>query len=216
LVGLAWLEGSDSSNLGVRAAVWNGSGFTASEWVARPIDGSQLALSGAVLADGSWLLVWSAFDGEDDEILWSRRDGSSWSTPARLHPGNEVPDITPVVAATARGAIAAWSRYDGGVYRGRVMRFTTSSGWHDEERVGGAGSVFPFFVADEAASQPSLVFREGVQGRWDLFEIGGAGEVRSHTRWNGEAGSRPVIRRSAAGAGRLEWLGGASERSSTP
>jgi hypothetical protein len=96
------------------------------------------------------------------------------------------------------------------------MRFTTSSGWHDEERVGGAGSVFPFFVADEAASQPSLVFREGVQGRWDLFEIGGAGEVRSHTRWNGEAGSRPVIRRSAAGAGRLEWLGGASERSSTP
>ena len=101
LVGLAWLEGSDASALGVRAAGWNGAGFSAAEWVAPPIDGSQLALSGAVLADGSWLLVWSAFDGGDDEILWSRRDGTTWTAPARLHADNRVPDITPVVAATA-------------------------------------------------------------------------------------------------------------------
>jgi hypothetical protein len=216
LVGLAWLEGSDSSNLGVRAAAWNGSGFSASEWVAPPIDGSQLALSGAVLADGSWLLVWSAFDGQDDEIRWSRRDGSSWSAPARLHPGNQVPDITPAVVATARGAIAAWSRYDGGSYRGRVMRFDADSGWRDEERLGGAATVFPFFVTDDAAGRAALVFRQGGEGRWDLFEIGGGGEVRSHTRWNGDADARPVIRRSGAGSPRLQWLGGASERSSGP
>jgi hypothetical protein len=161
-------------------------------------------------------LVWSAFDGQDDEIRWSRRDAAGWSAPARLHPGNRVPDITPVVAATARGAIAAWSRYDGGAYRGRVMRFEVGSGWRDEERLGAAGSVFPFFVTDDALGRPSLVFREGVQGGWDLFEIGAGGEVRSHTRWNGDARRRPVVRRTGAGATRLEWLGGVSERSGAP
>ncbi len=216
LIGLAWLEGSDPSALGVRAAVWNGAGFSAAEWVAPPIDGSQLALSGAVLADGSWLLVWSAFDGGDDEILWSRRDGSSWTAPARVHPENQVPDITPVVAATARGAIAAWSRYDGGVYRGRVMRFRAEDGWRDEERIGGPGSVFPFFVADDSTSRPLLVLREGIEGRWDLIEIGGSGEVRSRTRWNGDSDRRPMIRRGAGGAARLEWLGAPRERSSAP
>ncbi len=216
LIGLVWLEGSDPSALGVRAAAWNGAGFSAAEWVAPPIDGSQLALSGAVLADGSWLLVWSAFDGQDDEILWSRRDGTIWTAPARLHPGNQVPDITPVVAATPRGAIAAWSRYDGGAYRGRVMRFGAEGGWRDEERVGGPGSVFPFFVADDSTSRPLLVLREGVEGRWDLIEIGGGGEVRSRTRWNGDPDRRPVIRHGAGGAARLEWIGAPSERSSAP
>jgi hypothetical protein len=217
LVGLVWLEGSDPSALGVRAAAWNGGGFTAAEWVSPALDGSQLALSGAVLADGSWLLVWSAFDGGDDEILWSRRDGTSWTAPARLHPDNQVPDITPVVAPTARGAVAAWSRYDGGAYRGRLMRFEADAGWRDEERLGGAGSVFPFFAVDDTKSGPLLVFREGVEGRWDLIELGGRGEVRSRTRWTGDPGRRPVVQVGAGGAARLEWVArGSAERSSTP
>ena len=205
-MGLVWLEGSDASALGVRAAAWNGTGFSAAEWVSPPLDGSQLALSGAVLADGSWLLAWSAFDGSDDEILWSRRDGATWTAPARLHPDNRVPDITPAVAATARGAVAAWSRYDGGSYRGRVMRFDASAGWRDEERLGGAGSVFPFFAVDDSASGPLLVFREGVEGRWDLIELGGRGEVRSRTQWTGDpsggrwCGSAPVERRAWSGS----------------
>jgi hypothetical protein len=217
LVGLAWLEGSDASALGVRVAEWNGSGFSPARWVAPPADGSQLALSAAVLADGSWLLVWSAFDGRDDEIVWSRHDGSSWSEPARLHPANAVPDITPVVAATSRGAVAAWSRYDGGAYRGRVMRFDADSGWHDEERLGAAGSVFPFFVADEATGGPVLVFREGVEGRWELIELDGGGGVRSRARFTGDPERRPAVRRVAGGAVRLEWLGDAAvRRSNTP
>jgi hypothetical protein len=161
--------------------------------------------------------VWSAFDGDDDEILWSRRDGASWTAPARLHPDNRVPDITPAVAATAHGAVAAWSRYDDGSYRGRVMRFDAAAGWQDEERVGGAGSVFPFFAVDDSASGPLLVFREGVEGRWDLIEVGGGGEVRSRTRWTGDPRRRPVVQVGAGGAARLEWIaGGPAERSSAP
>ena len=218
LAGLVWLEGSDSSALGVRAARWNGSGFSAAEWVAAPIDGSQLALSATVLGDGSWLLVWSAFDGKDDEIRWSRHDGTSWSAPRRLHAENRVPDITPVVAATADGAVVAWSRYDAGSYRGRVMRFDAAAGWRDEERIGGPHTVFPFFAADESGRGPVLVFREGIEGRWEAIELGARGEVRTRSRFDGSAKERPLVRRGAGGAARLEWIGGAinAPRSSAP
>jgi hypothetical protein len=209
LVGLVWLEGSDSSSLGVRAAAWNGSGWAAAEWVATPVDGSQLALSATVLRDGSWLLVWSAFDGADDEILWSRRDGTSWSEPRRLHADNRVPDITPALAATADGAVVAWSRYDAGAYRGRVMRFEPATGWRDEERVGGPHTVFPFFAAEVSNRGPVLVFREGIEGRWDAIELGARGEIRARARFDGSTKERPVVRRGAGGAARLEWIGGA-------
>ncbi|HVR29242.1 MAG TPA: hypothetical protein VMS86_06865 [Thermoanaerobaculia bacterium] len=210
LVGLAWLEGSDARTLGVRAATWSGAGFAPAAWISPPSGaGSQLALSAAVLRDRSWLLVWSAFDGGDDEILWSVRggpDGPGWSTPARLHADNAVPDITPVVAATWRGAVAAWSRYEAGHYRVRVARFHDGA-WRGEERLGGPGSVFPFFVADEAARGPSLVFPTGVEGWWELVELGGSGQVTARTRWAGRPREAPLARRGPAGGARLEWLG---------
>jgi hypothetical protein len=211
LMGLAWLEGSGSV-LGVRAASWNGSGFTAAEWVSPPASGSQLALSATVLLDGSWLLVWSAFDGNDDEILWSRRDGPAWSAPARLHADNAVPDITPVVAATAGGAVAAWSRYEDGHYRVRMARLRGGA-WGDEQRLGGAGSVFPFFVVDDTAGGPQLVFPEVGSGEWELIELTSTGQVETRSRFPAETRARPLVRRGAGGGARLQWLGdGAGSR----
>jgi hypothetical protein len=205
LVGVAWLDGSASS-LGVRAARWTGTGFAAAEWVSPAASGSQLALSATVLGDGSWLLVWSAFDGRDDEVLWSRYDGTVWTPPARVHADNAVPDITPVVAATARGAVVAWSRYEAGHYRVRVARLRAGS-WRDEERLGGAGSVFPFFVVDDAAAGPHLVFPEGLAGEWELVELDGTGRVSSRSRFQGVPRLRPLVRRGAGGSTRLQWLG---------
>jgi hypothetical protein len=210
LAGLVWLEGGDARSLGVRAADWTDGGLGPAQWVAPPSEtGSQLALSAAVLADGSWLLLWSAFDGGDDEIRYSRREGPVWTVPARVHADNAVPDITPVVAATSRGAIAAWSRYEAGHYRVRVARFSTGV-WGGEERVGGAGSIFPFFVADERARGPHLVFSEVSSGDWQLLELDGSGRVRARSRWRGPAGASPLVRRGAGGGGRLEWLGAAA------
>ena len=124
LAGLAWLEGDDDRSFSVRAALWTGQRWQAPERVSFPGPGSQLALTGAVLADGSWLLAWSAFDGHDDEIVWSRRAGSAWQPVKRLYPDNSVPDITPALAATADGgALIAWSRFDGHGYALRMARF---------------------------------------------------------------------------------------------
>jgi hypothetical protein len=107
----------------------------------------------------------------------------------------------------------AWSRYDAGSYRGRVMRFDPSTGWRDEERIGGPHTVFPFFAADDSGRGPVLVFREGVQGRWEAIELGRRGEVRARSRFEGLTLQRPLVRRGAGGAARLEWIGETSDAS---
>jgi hypothetical protein len=123
LVGLAWLEGDDREANAVRAARWTGTEWDAIETVAPPVHQAQLALSSAVLDDGSWLLVWAAVVDGDDDILWSRYHGGQWSASGKLHPENDVPDIVPAVAAVDGGALVSWSWFDGSDYRIRVARF---------------------------------------------------------------------------------------------
>lgn len=124
LRGLAWIEGDRQSELSVRAAEWTGRDWGPVEEVSPRGSGwdAQLALAGAVLHDGDWLLLWAAFDGRDDEILWSRRRVAAWSPPTRLHEDNAEPDVTPTVVATDRGALAAWSFYQDEHYRLGIAR----------------------------------------------------------------------------------------------
>jgi hypothetical protein len=130
LGGLVWLEGSPAGGMGVRAAAWEDGRWAQADWIARPGKGSQTGLAGVVLRDGSWLVVWSAFDGQDDEIVSARRAGDGWQAPRRVVADNRVPDITPALAVTNQGAIAAWSRFDGtglqpgarALERGRLAR----------------------------------------------------------------------------------------------
>jgi hypothetical protein len=206
LVGIAWLEGDDPGSLGVRAAAWagDGRGFEPAEWVSPPTGSSQLALSGAVLDDGGWLLVWSSFDGVDDEILWSRREGSTWTSPARLNAANRVPDITPVVTAADGGAVCAWSQYDQGNYRVHVSRWRGAS-WSSEERVGGPGTVFPYFVAEEGRA-PALIYRDASAGAWSLVELGSGPRRMVRSTLSGAGDRRPLVRRGASGSWTLEWL----------
>jgi hypothetical protein len=68
------------------------------------------------------VLVWAGYDGTDDEILWSRRETSGWTQPARIAPDDGVPDILPSIVTGPGGAIAAWSHYDGNDYRVVVSR----------------------------------------------------------------------------------------------
>ncbi|HEX5760898.1 MAG TPA: hypothetical protein VF121_17045, partial [Thermoanaerobaculia bacterium] len=143
LAGLAWLEGADGRSLAVRFARWDGERWARPRTVAAPGPGSQTALAAARLADASWLLAWSRFDGADDEVVWSRSagpEGESWSAPRRIAQDNAVPDVTPALTAVAGGgAVAAWSRYDGEDYRVVTARFD-GRGWSAPRAVGPAGS----------------------------------------------------------------------------
>jgi hypothetical protein len=181
LVGLAWLAGDDPQRLSVRFARWEGGGpfgsWSETEVVAPPARGSQVGLSGAVLRDGSAILVWSAFDGEDDEILWSRREGNRWSAPERIAPGNRVPDITPVVAPLGDGAIVAWSRFEGREYQLVAARWTGSdeAPWTAPEALAPPGSVHPAVRVE--GDDALLLYRDARRRGWTVLRLDPTGRV---------------------------------------
>ena len=73
--------------------------------------------------------------------------------------------------------------------------------------------MFPFFAADDTGRGPVLVFRAGIEGRWETLELGRRGEVRARSSFDGSPQGRPLVRRGAGGAARLEWIGEASDAS---
>jgi hypothetical protein len=178
LAGLAWLEGATRESYAVRYAPWVGAGWGPVEEVAAPGAGSQLALAALPLADGRILAVWAGYDGQDDEILFALRPAAGpWSAPARVARDNDVPDITPALAATPgpdAGALVAWSRYDGGQYRVTVARF-------DGERFRGArvigepGTLEPGFLPPGPNGAPRLLYRHARPPGWTVADLDRSG-----------------------------------------
>jgi hypothetical protein len=206
LAGLAWLEGDTGTTLSVRAAAWDGRGWGAVETVSKPGPGSQVGLTGAVLADGSWLLAWDAVDGEDDEIVWSRRQGEVWTPVRPVSGNNHVPDVNPTLTAAGTagsGALLAWSRYNGEGYQIRTARFDGGGGgWKDERPAGPTHSMHPSFVRDGAHTW--LVYLSGRPRSWSVLELSDSG--RSLRRASALSGldERPVVSEDADRL-RLRW-----------
>jgi hypothetical protein len=201
LQGMAWLEGNDDRSLAVRAAEWNGHTWRTVEPVSQPGPGSQIALAGAVLSDGSWLLAWSAYDGEDHEIVWARRTAQGWSPARPVSKGNSVPDITPALAATGTGALLAWSRYDGESYRLQVARFDANT-WKDERPIARSGSFHPSFQG------LYLLHRTAGPSSWSVLELAPSGKVLRRASALSALTERPVLSEDAEGGLRLRWLDG--------
>ena len=174
LAGIAWLEGDGGRSLSVRASVWTGQRWQAPERISFPGPGTQIALTGAVLSDGSWLLAWSAFDGQDDEIVWARRQGDAWQPVQRLT-SNSVPDITPALVATPDGgALIAWSRFEGKGYQMRMARFG-KDGWTGEHPAAASGSLYPTFLGPTR-----LLYLDAAAPRsWSVLDLDNAGQVKA-------------------------------------
>jgi hypothetical protein len=202
LAGLAWLEGDGARTLAVCAAEWDGKRWGDAVWVSRPGPGSQLGLAGAVLADGSWLLAWSAFDGQDDEIVWSRRLGGSWSKPARVSRDNAVPDITPAVVATGGGALISWSRYEPTGYRLRLARFDGNT-WKEERAAAEPGSLDPSFLVD-GDGRPALLYLTASPRAWTVLSLDSRGQVQQKARASSTL-ERPAVSFAERGAVHLRW-----------
>jgi hypothetical protein len=185
LVGLAWLEGDSLARLGVWAAAWDGSRWHDLEQVAPPGAGSQLALAGAVLADGSWLLCWSAFDGGDDEVVWSRRGGGRWSPPLPLAGGDGVPDVTPAVRPLGAGAELVWSRFRDGEYHLVASRLD-SAGWSAPQDLGARGTLYPSWEGE------SLLFRDARRGAWVVARLDD-GRLAELASLAARADTRPAV-----------------------
>jgi hypothetical protein len=200
--GVAWLEGDDHQSLSVRFAEWNGVDWGPVKKVSRPGRGSQTGLVGSVLRDGSHLLVWSAYDGGDDEIVWSRRRGSSWSRPKRLTVNNRTPDITPAVVPMGSGALAVWSHFDGDDYRLMAARFDGRR-WKRPELIGPAGSLDPRFV--EVDTGLFLTFQNAWPAGWSVVEIGKGGDPRRRAIVQQRLDKRPVLAQPGSREVTLLW-----------
>ena len=209
LAGLVWLEGDSPRSLAVRTASWDGTRWSEPHTVSSPGPGSQLALTAARLADGSWLLAWSAYDGHADAVVWSRGQGDRWSLPEPIGPSLGVPNITPDLVGTADGALAAWSRLEGDGYRVVVARFAEGR-WLPPVAIGGLGSVYPHFVSQQA-QKSRLLYRTAGPAGWVLAELDAQGHpgrtaqalAQMHPNQPDER-SRPTIEEQPAGI-RFRW-----------
>jgi hypothetical protein len=207
--GVAWLEGDRQEELSVRAARWTGDGWLDSEVVSPRGPGAQLALDGAVLADGSWLLVWAAVDGRDDEILWSLRRDGRWSAPLGVLEDNEVPDITPALAPLPDGgALAVWSHLDGRHYRLRSARFDGTS-WSGSAPFGRQGSTRPGFVT--RGDRSYLLYSTVVPDTWSLLEYDRSGAAQRSATIVTELRARPLFDPGDPEVARLVWPAQESE-----
>jgi acyl-CoA thioesterase-1 len=194
LRGLVWLEGDDARALGVRYAAWNGRAWSAPKTISAPGQGSQLALTAASLPGDSWLLAWSAFDGHDDEIVWSRGSHGAWTPPQRLT-DNQVPDVTPVLASAGRGALIAWSQLAGDGYRLLAARFLNGS-FSDPRVVAPGGSLYPSFEPGPGADRWRLLYRTAQPRGWAALEL--------------DAGGRPLRQAESADPAAPATAGGAA------
>ncbi len=199
---LVWLAGDAHDRLAVQASRWLNGGWGAIETISPPGKGTQIAPATAVLDDGTWLVVWAAFDGRDDEILWSRFAGGAWSTPRPIAEDNAVPDVTPHLFATGGGALAAWSRYDGNDYRVNVARFD-GQGWSVPSVVGPAGSTAPGF---SDANRPYLIYHRAVPAAWAVIELDAAGAVLGEATISIAERQRPILAAVTEKAVTFEWV----------
>jgi len=190
LVGLAWLEGEATDRFAVVASAFERGGWATPVVVAPPGRGSQLGLTAAVLDDGSWLLAWSAYDGEDDEVMWSRRRGGRFTAPRAVASGNAVPDVTPALRADGGGALLAWSRYDGNDYRLVMSRFG-GDGWRQPAWAAAPGTLLPRWQG------AALTFRDAAHGAWVAASVDALDRLRLESAAASPAEPRPVAARQA-------------------
>jgi lysophospholipase L1-like esterase len=231
LAGLVWLEGAPGRTLGVRYAAWSGSSWAVPQTISPAGPGSQLALTAARLADGSWLVAWSGFDGEADEIVWSQGRNGVWSHPvavadrppaegsAALSPRSSQPphppSITPALAAAGDGAVLAWSQLAHAGYRLLVARFTDGA-WSAPVEAATGGALYPTFEASPEAQRLRLLYRDAARRSWTALDLDGAGRVLRRAALPGPAPGtafdRPALLfRSAAGpadSAVFHWPGG--------
>ena len=197
--GLAWLEGDSPDRNEVKAAAWTGADWSPPETVSPALSGGQAGLSGLVLDDDRWLLVWSGSEGRGSELLWSLREEGHWSPPARLAAANRVPDITPTLIRARGGALVVWARRRAGGYQLQAARF--DGAWSAPRTLGPVGASFPRF-AELTGVGRFLLFRS--PAGWTTLELDAAGGELRRAEVESPMREQPVL--SAAGGGlSLRW-----------
>lgn len=200
--GLAWLEGPHLMSLSVRTSVHSQGEWDEVSIVAPPAKGSQTGLVATELPDGTWLLAWSAFDGQDDDIMWSRGRNGRWSAAHRVSQNNSVPDVMPTLVATDNGALLAWSRMIDGQYQILLSRFDGGS-WSTAQPIAPPGSLEPRFAVRNGGLH--LLFHHAWPAAWTVADLTPTGRIQRIAILAEDQPSRPVLVDSSNRSVELRW-----------
>jgi hypothetical protein len=146
------------------------------------------------------VLVWSRFDGEDDEIMWSRLEADGWSRARRVGADDAVPDITPALGVVGGELTLAWSEWDGEAYRLRLARLEGDD-WAVIAELPEKGAFAPQFEAADVVS-----YRDGEGQRWIARELASDGATKQLTTFVADALPTPVRPRLLVGTDRTYWV----------
>lgn len=192
LAGLVWLEGDERESMAVRASRWLGITWSAPADVSPATGGAQLALDGAMLTDGSWLLVWSGWDGEDDEVFWSVLTAEGATDPRPLT-DNSVPDLLPTVLATPEGAVVAWNTFDGDAYRVATARRVEGrwvEGWSASPQ-----TYFPRLIRSDGLAHLVYLERRPARAEWVVTELDDEGRRLRRGVVEADDNRKPLLHR---------------------
>ena len=202
LAGLVWAAGNELRGLEIWAAEWLHGKWGEPELVSPQGPGSQLAPRAVVLEDGSWLVVWAAVDGEDEEIVWSRRSQAEWTKPERVTADNAVPDITPRLLSIDRGAILFWSWYDGNDYRMRTSRFLDGN-WTEISTFGEKGSLYPTVIQTDEGGL--LLYKTVEPASWTVLALDRQGVAGRRAVVTDDSEDRPLLAIDESKGALLRW-----------
>ena len=203
LRGMVFFEGPSKDRLDLWYSRWNGKRWKRPRKVALAVKGSQLSLSAVVLSDGSWLVVWSRFDGTDDEVFWTRRVGDQFTPIRRVSQDNQVPDINPTLVATKNGALLAWSRWDEEGYRLQVSHFSSGT-FGEAQAAGPLGSLYPSF--DHHDDDHFLLYLEASPRSWSVAALDLEGKVVARARALSTVRERPLLSFGKPFEVSLNWI----------
>jgi hypothetical protein len=198
---LLWFESEGQRDQVLLTARRVGDAWGEPEVVSPRRAGSQMALTAVRLDDGSLLAAWAAFDGQDTDILYSRRENGRWSKPQAVTPPDPHNDITPKLLATRGGALLAWSRATERQYRVLISSYRGGF-WQLPLTLGTAGTVYPTF---QEGAEPVLLFQHAVPAAWEVLRLGPNGGLRDRGRIVTERDAVPVVESVDDEGALLSW-----------
>jgi hypothetical protein len=118
-----------------------------------------------------------------------------------------VPDITPAVLASGRGALIAWNSFDGSDYRLEIARFQGGE-ISPAETLGGPGWLYPDFAPASAGDGALVRCLQADPQSWVVLEVDADARLRrvASAAATVERG-RPLLRAGSEHGVAVTWSG---------
>jgi len=141
--GRAWVVWSGSTGIDDRLfyARWEGDGWSPPRVVHTTASVRNHSPTLAADGDGTLWLVWVGFDGNDEEIFFSRWEGEGWEPERRLNTDDQdsaLYDVSPSMAIDGQGnPWVVWVGYEAWLDEEIFFAHWEGDGWSQEGRVSG-------------------------------------------------------------------------------